>query len=210
MREFSVVSAQVLLKARAECLLPPVGLLLGLDTVADCMNDPVVRPWFGHMLHDELMPQMPPDGREEAVIQACRYLSFKPSSLRNADLADGLIGSWSLHIVPLLNAKTPRLVEAMAALIMLLTGIRRESGGFSLPQEAMAGRLLTRDEGALASFSRLSWDMQADSLCYAVLADADIWGRDLRELTFLLDMLTDALTSIQLQGVLGILAGADV
>ena len=210
MREFSVVSAQVLLKARAECLLPPVGLLLGLETVADCMNDATVRPWFGHMLHDELMPRMPSDGREKAVIQACRYLSFKPSSLRNADLADGLIGSWSLHIVPLLDINTPRLVEAMAALVMLMTGIRRGSDGFRLPQEAMAGRTLTRDEAALASFSRLSWDMQADSLSYAVLADADIWGRDLRELTFLPDMLTDALTSIQLQGLLGILAGADV
>ena len=210
MREFSVVSAQVLLKARAECLLPPVGLLLGLETVADCMNDPTVRPWFGHMLQDELMPRMPQDGREEAVIQACRYLSFKPSSLRNADLADGLIGSWSLHIVPLLDINTPRLVEAMAALVMLMTGIRREADGFRLPQESMAGRTLMRDGAALASFSRLSWDMQADSLCYAVLADADIWGRDLRELTFLPDMLTDALTSIQLQGLLGVLAGADV
>ena len=57
-REFSVVSAAVMLKARAECLLTPAGILMGLDTVADCMNDPDLRPWFGHLLQDELMPQM--------------------------------------------------------------------------------------------------------------------------------------------------------
>lgn len=207
MREFSVVSAEVLLKARAECLLTPVGLLMGLDTVADCMNSQDVRPWFGRMLQEEIMPQMPAEGRDEAVIQACRYLSFKPASLRVADLVDGITGTWSLHILPLLNEHTPRLIMAMAALVMLLTGVREEEPGFRLPQEAVKDLTLTRDEPALRSFSRLSWDMQADSLSYAVLADADIWGRDLRELDFLPDMLTDALTSIQLSGLRQALAG---
>ena len=55
MREFSVVSAEVMLKARAECLLTPVGLLMGLDTVADCMNHEALRPWFGHLLQDDLI-----------------------------------------------------------------------------------------------------------------------------------------------------------
>ncbi len=201
MRSFSVVSSEVLLKAQAECLLTPVGLLMSLDTVADAMNHPDVRPWFGHMLQDELMPQMPPEGREEAVIQACRYLSFKPASMRLADLVDGMVGSWSLHILPLLNERTPRLVSAMAALIMLFTGIRREEEGYMLPQESMRGQLLCRDETALRSFSRLSWDMPADSLCYAVLSDAEIWGRDLRDMAFLPDMLTDSLTTIQLMGL---------
>ena len=207
MREFSVVSAEVLLKARAECLLAPVGLLMGLETVADCMNSPDVRPWFGKMLQEEIMPQMPPEGRDEAVIQACRYLGFKPASLRVADLADGAIGSWSLHILPLLNEHTPRLVMAMAALVMLMTGVREEGTGFRLPQEAVRDVKLTLDEPALRSFSRLSWDMQADSLSYAVLADADIWGRDLRTVAYLPDMLTDALTSIQLSGLRQALAG---
>ena len=206
MREYSVVSAQTMLKARAECILAPVGLLMGLDTVADCMNSPEVRPWFGTMLQKEIMPQMPKEGRDAAVIEACRYLSFKPASLRNADLADGLIDSWTLHILPLLNQKTPRLVKAMAALVMLFTGVRRQGNGYTLPQEAMDGLILSRDEGALRSFSRLSWDMQADSLSYAVLADADIWGRDLRELDFLPEMLTEALTDIQLSGLVGAIA----
>ena len=209
MREFSVVSAEVLLKARAECILAPIGLLMGLDTVADCMNDPKIRPWFGHLLQDELMPQMPPDGREEAVIQACRYLGFKPSSLKLVDLADGLIDSWTLHILPLLNAHTPRLIQAFAVLIMLFTGVRRGEGGYYLPQEAMQGQCLTRDEKALASFSRLSWDMQADSLCYAVLADAEIWGRDLRELDFLPERLMEAMTDIQILGLRQMLVGDD-
>ena len=136
-REFSVVSAEVMLKARAECLLTPAGILMGLDTVADCMNDPDLRPWFGHLLQDELMPQMPQEGRNEAVIQACRYLSFKPASLRLRDLADGLIDSWTLHILPLMSEKTPRLIQAFAVLIMLFAGVRRAGDAYYLPQEAL-------------------------------------------------------------------------
>lgn len=207
MREFSVVSAEVLLKAKAECLLTPVGLLMGLDTVADCMNDPELRPWFGHMLQDEIMPQMQEDGRQEAVIQACRYLSFKPASMKLADLVDGLIDSWSLYILPLMNGHTPRMIQAFAAMIMLFSGVRRGNGGYCLPQDAMQNRCLSRDEKALKSFSSLSWDMQADSLCYAVLADTEIWGRDLRELAFLPDLLTEAMRDIQLLGLRQALAG---
>ena len=73
----------------------------------------------------------------------------------------------------------------------------------------MQGQCLTRDEKALASFSRLSWDMQADSLCYAVLADAEIWGRDLRELDFLPERLMEAMTDIQILGLRQMLVGDD-
>ena len=66
---------------------------------------------------------------------------------------------------------------------------------------------MTRDEQALRSFSRLSWDMQADSLCYAVLADTEIWGRDLRALEFLPNRLTEAMTDIQLLGLYQALTG---
>ena len=207
MREFSVVSAEVLLKARAECLLTPIGILMGLDTVADCMNDPEIRPWFGHLLQDEIMPQMPADGREEAVIQACRYLSFKPASMKLSELVDGLVDSWTLHILPLMSECTPRMIQAFAALIMLFTGVRRGNGGYYLPQESLKDQCLTRDEKALRSFSTLSWDMQAESLCYAVLADEEIWGRDLRELEWLPDRLTEAMTDIQILGLRQMLTG---
>ncbi len=209
MREFSVVSAQVLLKARAECLLTPAGILLDLDTVADCMGHEMLRPWFGRMLQQEIMPAMSPDGRDEAVIQACRYLSFKPASLALSALADGLIDAWSLHILPLMSAQTPRMIQAFAALIMLFTGVRRTDDGYCLPQERMKNVRLTRDEKALRSFSRLSWDMDAASLCYAVLADTDIWGRDLREDGFLDGPLTHALEDIQLTGLYAALTRED-
>jgi len=206
MREFSVVNTEVLLRARAECLLAPVGLLTGRETVADAMNDPLIRPWFGHMLQRELMPQLPEEGRDEAVIAACRYLSFKPASLRCEDLVDGLTDAYRLHILPLLGPDRPGLTMALAALIMLFCGVRRAEDGFRLPKELM-DRPLQMDERALTGFSRLSWDMQADSLAYAALADVDIWGRDLRTEPGLTDGLTDALWSIQLNGLMGAIGG---
>ena len=101
--------------------------------------------------------------------------------------------------------ETPGIVKGLLyitlTIIMLFAGVRRGNDGYYLPQEVLKNQPLTRDSQALRSFSRLSWDMQADSLCYAVLADAEIWGRDLRELSFLPDRLTEAVTDIQLLGL---------
>ncbi|MBQ8080872.1 MAG: hypothetical protein IJ240_03130 [Clostridia bacterium] len=201
MQEFSVVSAEVLLRARAESLLSPFGVHFGKDTVADCMADETIRPFFGRMLQTELMPLMPKEGRDEAVIAACRYLSFRPTSLRVNDLLDGLIDTFSLYILPDVTAKRKGLVLSLAALILLFAGARRVEGGYSLIGSDGSAVILTRDEEALRSFSRLSCDMQADSLAYAVLSDVAIWNRDLRQEEGLEEALTAAIQDIQLLGL---------
>ena len=198
---FSVVSSEVLLRARAEYLLAPLGVLFELDTVADCMADPVIRPFFGRCLQKELMPRMDKEGRDEAVIAACRYLSFKPASLRVNDLMDGAIESFRLYLLPLIGEDTPCLTASLCALIMLLAGIRRGESGYTLVGSDGSPVPLTRDEEALFSFSRLSCDMDAESLAYAALADERIWGRDLREEEGLEARCARCLTDIQLLGL---------
>ncbi len=198
---FSVVSSEVLLRARAECLLAPLGVLFELDTVADCMADPVIRPFFGRCLQKELMPRMEKEGRDEAVIAACRYLAFKPASLRVNDLMDGALESFRLYLLPLINEDTPCLTLSLCALIMLLAGVRRSENGYTLVGSDGSPIEMTMDQEALSSFSRLSCDMDAESLAYAALADERIWGRDLREDEGLEDRCARCLTDIQLLGL---------
>ena len=198
---FSVVSSEVLLRARAECLLAPLGVLFELNTVADCMADPVIRPFFGRCLQQELMPRMDKEGRDEAVIAACRYLSFQPTSLRVNDLMDGALESFRLYLLPLIGEDTPCLTFCPCALIMLLAGGRRGEGGYTLVGSDGSAVPLTRDEEGLASFSRLSCDMDAESLAYAALADERIWGRDLREEEGLEERCARYLADIQLLGL---------
>ena len=198
---FSVVSSEVLLRARAECLLAPLGVLFELDTVADCMADPVIRPFFGKCLQRELMPRMDEAGRDEAVIAACRYLSFRPTSLRVNDLMDGALESFRLYLLPLIGEDTPCLTLCLCALIMLLAGIRRDESGYTLVGSDGSAVPLTRDREALASFSRLSCDMDAESLAYAALADERIWGRDLRDEEGLESRCASCLQDIQLLGL---------
>ena len=200
-QSFSVVSSEVLLRARAECLLAPLGVLFELNTVADCMADPVLRPFFGRCLQKELMPRMEEEGRDEAVIAACRYLSFRPTSLSVNDLMDGALESFRLYLLPLAGEDTPCLTVSLCALIMLLAGVRRGDEGFTLVGSDGSPVLLTRDREALESFSRLSCDMDADSLAYAALSDQRIWGRDLRAEEGLEDRCARCLRDIQLLGL---------
>ena len=201
MESFSVVSSEVLLRARAECLLAPLGVLFEQDTVADCMAHPVLRPFFGTCLKNELMPRMEAEGRDEAVIAACRYLSFRPTSLHVNDLMDGALESFRLYLLPLTGADTPCLVLCLCALIMLFSGIRRGKTGYALIGSDGSVVPMSRDPEALASFSRLSCDMDADSLAYAALADERIWGRDLRDEEGLQDLAARTLQDIQLLGL---------
>ena len=201
MQSFSVVSSEVLLRARAECLLAPLGVLFELNTVADCMADPVIRPFFGRCLQKELMPRMDEEGRDEAVIAACRYLSFQPTSLRVNDLMDGAVESFRLYLLPLIGKDTPCLPLCLSALILLLAGVRRGENGYALVGSDGSRGPVARDEEGLASFSRLSCDMDAESLAYAALADERIWGRDLREEEGLEDRCARCLQDIQLLGL---------
>lgn len=200
MASFQAVNSEIILRAQLHAALGVLGVLFEKETLADVMNDEALRPFVGRVIQNELMPALPEEGREQAVIAACGYMSLKPVSEKCADCADGLIGEFALHILPKMNGETPLLTVCLAALIMLFAGVRKENGEYKIA--GPDGQMLTikKDENALSSFSRLSVDMDADSLVYAVLSDADIFGKDLRGADFEEKLLRD-ITDIQLAGL---------
>ena len=199
--DFRVVSLETRVRAACECVLAPLGVLFEKDTIADCMADEAIRPFFGRTLKEELMPLFPADGRDEAVIAACGLLSERPVSPACDSLLDGLIGRYCLHIMPALKADAPGLVFSAAALVMLFSGVRRGENGYEIVGARGGFVPLEADADALLSFSHLSCDMDAESLAYAVLADRTIWGCDLRAIEGLTEALADALRDIQLTGL---------
>ena len=201
MRSFSAVSSEVLLRARAECILGPLGVLFEKDTLADCMADPVIRPFFGWCLKEELMPRMDEEGRTEAVIAACRFLEFRPASQPVNTLMDGMIDSFRLYILPLVSTGTPCLLVSLCALIMVFAGLRRTDEGYALVGSDGEKVPLRSDEEALRSFARLSCDMDPESLAYAALSDTAVWGRDLREEEGLEEAAANVLRDMQLLGL---------
>ena len=208
MLDFSTVSSEVLLRAQSECVLVPLGVLFEKETVAQVMADETLRPFFGLLLQNELMPLLPEAGRNEAVMNTCRVLSAKAISPRTDDRLDGLIGDFKSLLLPHISTKTPFLLIALCAVIMLFCGARKSGEHYTVIGWQGDNVPLKKDQDALYMFSRLSCDMSPDSLAYAVLSDEAVWGRDLRQIEGMEEAVTDILRDIQLLGLYEVIVRA--
>ncbi len=208
MLNFATVSSEVLLRAESECVLVPLGVLFEKETVAQVMADETLRPFFGLLLQNELMPLLPEEGRDDAVVNTCRVLSARAVSPRTDDRLDGLIGDFKSLLLPHIGTQTPLLLIVLSAVIMLFCGARKSGEHYTIIGWQGDNVPLKKDSDALYMFSRLSCDMQPDSLAYAVLSDEAVWGRDLRKTEGMEEAVTDILRDIQLLGLYEVIVRA--
>ncbi len=141
----------------------PAALLCGYETVYQAMHDDVIRPWLMHTLEDEIIPTMTlPRAELQAFAQdvICRfdnpYIAHRLSAI-----CMNSISKWRARILPTLadayaacGTLPPHLTFSLAALIQLYRG------GFS--------------DDTPAAVEKMKNLPLAD-----LLADADLWGRDL-------------------------------
>ena len=168
-----------------------LGCLRGDETLAECMKDEPLRELVGRAMLDELLP-FAPMTREAATpdLIACFERYANPMN-DNAVLscARGLIGKFNAGVLPAMRAYAAehgeppqRLTVALAATVLLYADARRTDSGW----ETVVGqetRALHESPQVLESFSRLSSDMDPESLAYAVLSDRELWnGADLRQI----------------------------
>ena len=87
---------------------------------------------------------------------------------------------------------------AYTASIMLLAGARPDpaTGAWTVARGKQV-EALHDDPDTLARFAALAHDMDPESLAYAVLADRELWGRDLRDIEGLLPRVALDLAAIQ-------------
>lgn len=192
----------------ARAVLPAAGYLCGLNTVEDCLKDEFARDYLAHALADEMAPLLPLS-REEALRYAADvFIDYeKDGSEKLTDMAENLVGRYAKYALPLLarhvqekKAIAPCLCFALSALIMFYAGARPDGkGGYQGVREEEYYPVRDDDE-VMHTFSRMSCDMDCDSLAYAVLSDWEMWNNDLRNVPGLMDGVTGQVRDIQLLG----------
>jgi len=187
------------------------GLMAGLDTVRDCMKDEDIRPFLGHTLLHEIMPNLglTREDLDPMAMQVCGEMEHPPTALPLPLLLNDAVKTWRSLSLPLLKKYEERecrvppcLSMGLSCLIMLFSGARQEEdGGYTYLRKEDEACALHEDEAVLRAFSRLSCDMPPEMLSYAALSDTDIWDEDLRNVPGLEDKVADQLRDLQLLGL---------
>jgi len=202
------VTAHLRMHEGARALLPAAAYLYGVDTVRECLADETVRAYLAHALADEVgkVLALP---REDMLRHAADVFMDmdKNADEKLTDMAENLVSRYAAYVLPSLaahvqqkNAVPPCLCYALSALIMYYAGARSDGrGGYQGVREEAYYPVYDSEEN-MHAFTRMSCDMDCDSLAYAVLSDWEMWGNDLRGVPGLVDGVTGQLRDIQLLG----------
>ena len=181
------------------------GLILNVTDYAACMKDELIRAFYGNVLYYEVMPSSHTEREtaEWAAVATSRLLEADASTLLDSagdvfSAAEQVIG-----LIATFEADQQLLPEglcfALTSFILALAGVRRNGDGYEiLAGEEPAPVSLPAPLGE--AFRRLSTDMMPESLAYAVLSDAELWGRDLRQITGLEDKIAAMIAEVQAAG----------
>ena len=191
-------------------LCAPVGFLCGMHTFAETLRDEKLRAWIGRAFFEELLPALPWSREESApwVISAFNRLENPMNDMPLLEIGLGLLKHFSRTILPAVRSWAEREFEApkrlslaLSAAVMLYAGARRGDDGAFEVQRGEERFRLRDDEAILEAFSRLAHDVPSETLAYAVLADRDLWGADLREIDGLELAVACDLSAIQRAGL---------
>lgn len=153
----------------AHTAMAMVGLLGGKTTVGQCMADPEMRTWVESAIHDEIIPTLTlPRGDLEAFASDVIERFSNPFIQHQLiSIALNSVSKYKARILPtveryvaLNGAPPPKLSQALAALMEVYA----------------SGRFPIGDDAAVLD------TLRAKPTAAEVLARADWWGRDLREL----------------------------
>ena len=192
-------------------LILPAGVMAGLDTVRDCMHDPVLRPFLGHALLHEIMPSMGlgKETLDPMAVEICGEMENPAIVQPLALLMPNAVRAWRAQALPVLKTfedregeLPPCLCMSLSLLVMLFSGARQDDEGRYTYLKNGETCYFNEDEEILFSFSRLSCDMPPESLAYAALSDRAIWEEDLREIPGLEERIAAQLRDLQLLGLL--------
>lgn len=205
-----IFSARQQMQGALQSTIVTAGYLAGMDTIGACMQDEDVRAFFGHALLHEIMPcvDLPKGELEPLAMALCREMEGPLSRHTLLPLIQNGIRAWAHQALPLVESYEQKyfsipacLCFGLAALIMFFAGVRKNPQGQYESIREGESCPIEEDELILAAFSRLSCDMPPEMLSYAVLSDWDIWGRDLRDIPGLEDMIASQLRDLQLIGL---------
>ncbi len=181
--------------------------LTGLDTVGECMADPMMRAFMERAVMGEIVPTVPLPRAEAEAFAASVFERFENPFVRHEMLSISLnsVSKWKSRVLPSLRDSLaangvlpPLLTFSLAALLAFYTGKRTDSGycgergGESYP---------IRDGAEETAFFAEESGKPAAAYVQAACAHADFWGMDLNEIPGLAAAVTAALEDIRRNGM---------
>jgi len=184
----------------AHTMLTPAGLLAGLETVRECVEDPLLARYLERGLYEEIVPALDLPAGETRPFAREVLERFRNPAVhhRLAAIALNSTSKWKVRVLPSLQAYVQRRSALPAALtfsLAALIALYRDAPRHGVLDTPEAIELLQRAWGL--------YDQTGDfgAVCGAVLGQRALWGEDLNEVRGLTDHVAGALSGIARRGM---------
>lgn len=188
----------------AHTAMVPVGFLYGIDTVREVVDDPVAGAYVRSLIFDEIIPSMDLDERMLNEYGHEVLDRFTNPSIRHELLTISLnsVVKFGMRLLPTITDynekfnRLPRLtVFALSALIVFYQGNRGEH------------TITLKDDDTVIQLFQKFWCLQSNgTLTLAefvsqLLSHTVLWGKDLRHIAGLPNLVKDHIEEIQSRGM---------
>jgi len=197
----------------AHTMMALAAFLAGLDTVRECVEDPVLGAYVRRGVFDEILPLLPLPAQEtrafaEDVMERLANPFIKHNLI---SIALNSVSKYRVRVLPsLLEYRAahrripPALTFSLAALLAFYRGTEIRDG--ALLGARGDGPYAVKDDAPVLETFADQWRAFAEHhdaivLCRAILARADFWGEDLAALPDLLEGVSSHLSQILRVGV---------
>ncbi len=193
--------------------------LMGLETVRECVEDPLFGRYVRRGVFDEILPALPVRSAEDRAIAESVMERLRNPFIRHQVMSIALnsVSKYRVRVLPsLLDYRAayrrlpPALTFSLAALLAFYRGMEIRDGAL-WGSRAGSPYPVRDDAPVLAAFAE-QWQsyekhLDPDTLVRALLARADFWGEDLRAMSDLVEGVTAHLSGILTQGAREALKG---
>jgi tagaturonate reductase len=195
--------------------------LYGLDTVEQCIRDPLIVKMMKKAVFEEIIPSMEGERRELVQYADDVFERFANPYIKHLLLSISLnsVSKFKTRVLPSLTgfiAKTgklpPVLAFSLAALIAFYKGTNHAGRELTGDRNG-AAYTIQDDEDVLKRFAALyaetgeDEDARAQRIAHAVLGSADWWGEDLTLYTGLEDVVAAYLAAMWSAGIKTLIQG---
>jgi tagaturonate reductase len=197
----------------AHTMMALAAYLADLNTVRQCMEDPVLGAYVRRGVFEEILPLLPlPTDETRAFAEDVMERLANPFIKHNLiSIALNSVSKFRVRVLPSLleyrsvHGRTPpALTFSLTALLAFYRGTEIADG--ALQGSRPSGRYAVKDDAPLLEVFREQWTAferhrEPRTLCRAILARSDFWGEDLSALPDLLDAVCTHLSRIVRIGV---------
>jgi tagaturonate reductase len=197
----------------AHTMMALAAFLAGLDTVRECVEDPVLGAYVRRGVFDEILPLLPlPAHETRAFAEDVMERLANPFIKHNLiSIALNSVSKYRVRVLPsLLECRAshhrlpPALAFSLAALLAFYRGTEIKDG--VLIATRPSGAYAVKDDAPVLEAFADQWHAFArhhdvTALCRAILARTDFWGQDLSALPDLVEGVSAHLSRILQVGV---------